>query len=95
MSRTCGVTFALAFALFFPFPNVLVAPGYSVLPDIHMPTFRQTATELPPPWNHRSLRVLDETRWFYDETTHQFEFLVYWTGQILLEILSKSSSARF
>jgi hypothetical protein len=69
MKRVCGTAFLLGALFFFPFPNLLIAPGYASLPRLQVPTVREAVGELPSPWNHKVTRVMNETRWFYDELT--------------------------
>lgn len=77
MKRTCGMAFVLATLFFFPFPNLLVAPGYGNLPDLRVPSVREAVAEFPPPWNERVNRVMNETSWFYSESMQTVHFAGY------------------
>ncbi len=74
MKRACGTVFLLSALFFFPFPNPLLAPGYDHLPKLRVPTAREILSELPPPWNERTLDVVDQTRKFYFDCTETFQF---------------------
>jgi hypothetical protein len=68
VKRACGTAFLLGVLFFFPFPNALMAPGYNQLPQLRVPQVREVASELPPPWNHRTVKVLDQSQWFFIES---------------------------
>ncbi len=74
MKRACGTAFLLAALFFFPFPNSLMAPGYQNLPELHVPSIREVACELPAPWNERAIKAMNETNWFYAESMHTVHF---------------------
>lgn len=74
MRRACGTAFLLGALFFFPFPNLLIAPGYSNLPELHVPTVREAVSELPPPWSERTLGAMDRTQWFVEESTLSARF---------------------
>lgn len=74
MKRTCGMAFILGVLFFFPFPNLLIAPGYQDLPHLRVPSVREVAAEMPAPWNERVVRVMDETSWFYSESIQTAHF---------------------
>ena len=74
MKRGCGMVFLLAALFFFPFPNSIMAPGYQSLPELHVPSLREVASELPPPWNERTINAMSQTSWFYVESMHTVHF---------------------
>ncbi len=47
MKRACGTAFLLGALFFFPFPNLLIAPGYGQLPDLHVPSVNEVVRDLP------------------------------------------------
>ncbi len=74
MKRVCGVAFLLGSLWIFPFPNLIVAPGYGHLPNLRLPSVREAITELPAPWNARVIRVITRTESFYYEVSETAVF---------------------
>jgi len=74
MRRACGTAFLLGALFFFPFPNLLIAPGYSQLPKLHVPSLNEAVNELPESARVPMQAFWSETKFQYDQFTDAMGF---------------------